>query len=151
MVAVMVSSPPAGARRALIAAIWLLCAFAGLVGAVWAIGWALEGSKPPSLETVTEATRLHYPDSADIVEADLSEMHTPTPGSRGEVSVAVPTADFGDFIGGNDMAAPLLAGTTPAGAATGIIPAGCTDEVCYSATFVVDDGTVTVDLAVTLL
>lgn len=147
----MVSPPPVGARRALIAATWLAVAFAGLIASVWAIAWALEGTDPPSLDTVAEATHLEYPASTEVVEADLTGMHTPTPGARGEASVQIPAADFGAFISGNDMEAPLLSGTTPAGAATGIIPAGCTIEVCYSATIIVDDDTVTVDLAVTLL
>lgn len=147
----MVSPPPIGRRRAVIAAIWLLCAFTGLIGAVWAVGWALQGSAAPSLDTVAAATHLHYPDSTEVVEADLSEMHTPTAGSRGEVSVAVPADDFGDFISGNDMDAPLPSGTTPAGNPAGIIPAGCTLEVCYAAVFIVEGDTVTVDLDITLL
>ncbi len=78
-------------------------------------------------------------------------MHTPTPGSRGEATVDIPADEFGSFIADNAMEAPLLSGTTPAGTATGIIPAGCTDQVCYSATIIVDDQTVTVELLVTLL
>ncbi|WP_035699668.1 hypothetical protein, partial [Glycomyces tenuis] len=115
------------------------------------IGWALSGSAPPSLSTVAEATHLEYPSGTDVVEADLSQMHTPTPGSRGEATVDIPADEFGSFIADNAMEAPLLSGTTPAGTATGIIPAGCTDQVCYSATIIVDDQTVTVELLVTLL
>jgi hypothetical protein len=69
----------------------------------------------------------------------------------GTLPVTIPTADFGAFIADNDMETPLLSGTTPSGAAVGIIPAGCGDQACYSATFLVDDDTVTVDLTVTLL
>lgn len=147
----MVSPPPATGRRALIAAAWLTVTFGGLIAAVWAVGWALEGTAAPSLSTVAEATRLDYPEGADVIEADLSEMHTPTSGSRGETTVTIPAADFGAFLAANGMDAPLLTGSTPAGTATGIIPAGCTDQVCYSGTIVVDDATVTVDLTVTLL
>ncbi|WP_100444343.1 hypothetical protein [Glycomyces xiaoerkulensis] len=147
----MVSPPPTSGRRAAIAAVWLTATFAGLVGAVWAVGWALSGGSTPSLTTVAGATHLRYPDSTEVVEADLAELHTPTTGARAEVTVAVPTADFGAFIADNDMDAPLLSGTTPAGAATGIIPGGCTREVCYAATFIVDDDTVTVELHLTVL
>ncbi|HEU5127245.1 MAG TPA: hypothetical protein VFU12_04585 [Glycomyces sp.] len=147
----MVSPPAATPRRALIAAVWLTVAFAGLIAAVWAVGWAFSGTAAPSLDSVAEATHLAYPDSTDVVDADLAEMHTPTPGSRGEATVDIPAADFGAFIADNGMDAPLLSGATPAGAATGIIPAGCTDQVCYAATILVEDDTVTVDLRVTLL
>ncbi|GAB4003288.1 hypothetical protein GCM10029992_44360 [Glycomyces albus] len=66
------------------------------------------------------------------------------------MTVAVPVDDFGDFIDGNGMEAPLPSGTTPAGDAHGVIPAGCTEAVCYSGAFVVEGETVTVDLALTL-
>lgn len=147
----MVSPPPATPRRALIAAAWLAVVFCGLIAAVWAVGWALSGGKTPSLSSVTEATHLAYPEDTDVVEADLSEMHTPTPGSTGEATVAIPADQFGSFIDDNAMEAPLVSGATPAGTATGIIPAGCTEQVCYSATILVEDDTVTVDLRVTLL
>ncbi|GAB3658608.1 hypothetical protein [Glycomyces tarimensis] len=147
----MVSPPPAAKRRALVAAVWLTVTFAGLIAAVWAVGWAVSGGPAPSLATVTEATHLAYPDGTDVVDADLADMHTPTPGSRGEATVAIPADAFGEFIADNGMAAPLVAGATPAGAATGIIPAGCTHQVCYAAAIIVDDDTVTVDLRVTLL
>ncbi len=147
----MVSPPPATPRRALIAAIWLALALGGLITAVWAVGRALSGTPAPSLSSVAEATHLSYPADTDVVEADLTEMHTPTPGSRGEATVDIPAADFGAFIADNGMDAPLISGTTPAGVATGIIPAGCTDQVCYAATILVEEDTVTVDLRVTLL
>ena len=134
----MVSPPPATPRRALIAAIWLALALGGLITAVWAVGRALSATPAPTL-------------SSDVVEADLTEMHTPTPGPRGVATVDSPAADFGAFIADNGMDAPLISGTTPAGVATGIIPAGCTDQVCYAATILVEEDTVTVDLRVTLL
>ncbi|GAB4003286.1 hypothetical protein GCM10029992_44350 [Glycomyces albus] len=76
----MVSPPPVGARGARIAAIWLLCVFAVLAGAAWAAFWALRDSPAPSLESVAAVTGLHYPDSTEVVEADLARMHTPPPG-----------------------------------------------------------------------
>ncbi|MCH7231508.1 hypothetical protein L0U85_11695 [Glycomyces sp. L485] len=147
----MTTPPEATGRRAITAAVWLAVALTGLITAAWAVGWALSGGSPPSLATVAEATHLHYPDSTDVLDADLAELHTPTPGSRGEATVEVPAGDFGDFIAGNDMDAPLVSGTTPTGAATGIIPSGCTTEICYSATLIVDDDAVTVDLRITLI
>lgn len=147
----MVSPPPATPRRALIAAVWLTLTFGGLIAAVWAVGWALSGSTPPSLTSVAEATHLTYPAGTEVVEADLTDTHTPTPGSRAEATLDIPAAEFGSFIADNGMDAPLISGTTPAGVATGIIPAGCTDQVCYAATILVEDDTVTVDLRVTLL
>jgi hypothetical protein len=147
----MASPPPPSKRRALIAAIWLTAAFCGLIAAVWAVGRALSGTAPPDLTTVAEATHLEYPEGTEVVEADLSQMHTPAPGSRGEATLDIPADEFGSFIADNAMDAPLLSGTTPAGAATGIIPAGCTDQVCYSGTLIIEDETVTVELLVTLL
>lgn len=147
----MVSPPPATGRRALIAATWLTLTFAGLITAVWAVGWALSGTDAPSLTTVAEATRLDYPEGTDVVDADLTEMHTPTPGARAKATLDMAADAFGAFITDNDMEAPLLTGTSPAGTATGIIPAGCNEEICYSATLVIDEDTVTVNLTVTLL
>ncbi|GAB3233899.1 hypothetical protein GCM10027447_30620 [Glycomyces halotolerans] len=147
----MVSPPPTGKRRAAAAAAWLAVTFCGLVGAVWAVGWALGGGSAPSLATLEQATRLTYPGGTDVIDADLAETAAPTPGSAAEATVAIPEAEFGAFIAGNDMAPPLLSGTTPAGHATGIIPAGCTSEVCYTATFIVTDDAVTVELRVRLL
>jgi len=147
----MVSPPTPTVRRALIAAAWLAAVFAGLIGAVWAVAWALEGGAQPSTASVAQATHLAFPDGTVVVDADLAGLESPTPGDRAEVTVDLPADAFGDFIDANAMEAPLLAGTTPAGNASGIIPAGCTDEVCYAATIVVTDDTVTVRLDITLL
>ncbi|THV26241.1 hypothetical protein [Glycomyces paridis] len=147
----MVSPPIPTVRRAWFAALWLAVVLAGLIGAVWAVAWALEGGPQPSTATVAEATRLDFPEGTEVLEADLSQMETPMPGDRAEVTVAVPAAAFGEFLEANGMEAPLLAGATPAGNASGIIPAACGDDACYTATIVVTDEQVTVDLAVTLL
>ncbi|MEU5153564.1 hypothetical protein [Glycomyces sp. NPDC021274] len=143
--------PQPTVRRALIAAVWLACVFAGLLAAVWAVGWAMEGGPQPSLATVASATRLEFPDGTEVTESDLSQMESPTPGDRAEVTVEIPSDAFDDFIADNAMDAPLLAGTTPNGTATGTIPAACTDEICYSAGIIVDDDAVTVQLVVTLI
>jgi hypothetical protein len=137
--------------RALIAGAWLLAVFGGLLAAVWGIGWALDGGPQPSAASVAEATHLAYPEGTDVLESDLSAMQSPTPGDRAEVTVAIPADAFDDFIADNAMAAPLLAGTTPGGDASGIIPAGCTDAVCYAASILIDEDTVTVELEVTLI
>lgn len=142
-----VSSPPIGARRLF----WPVCAIAVAVGAVGVIGPALRDSAAPSLETVRAVTGLHYPVSTEVVEADLTDLRTPAPGAVGEVTVAVPAEDFGDFVDGNDMEAPVPSGAAPTGEAVGIIPSGCGERVCYSGGFVVEDGTVTIDLTVALL
>ena len=147
----MVQPPPATPRRAFIAAAWLLLTLAGLITAVWFVGWALSGGDEPSLDTVEEATHLHYPDGTDVVDADLSEMHVPRPGARADVTVDIPADAFGDFIADNDMTAPLLSGTAPAGQATGVLPPGCTDDVCYAGSILVSGDTVTAQLRVTLL
>lgn len=147
----MVSPPTPTVRRAWIAAAWLAVTLAGLIGAVWAVGWALETGPAPSVATVEAATRLTYPEGTRVVEADLSEMQTPTPGDRAEVTVAIPADAFGDFLDANGMDAPLLAGTTPAGDVSGIIPAGCGTDACWAATIIVGDDEVTVTLHVTLI
>jgi hypothetical protein len=147
----MVSPPTPTVRRALVAAVWLAVVLAGLIGAVWGVAWALEGGPQPSVATVAEATRLEFPEGTDVVESDLSQMQSPTPGDRAEVTVDIPSDAFGDFLDANAMEAPLLAGTTPTGAASGIIPAGCGAEACWAATIVVTDEAVTVDLTVTLI
>ncbi|MCD0445140.1 hypothetical protein LO763_16100 [Glycomyces sp. A-F 0318] len=147
----MVSPPAPTVRRALIAAVWLAVVLAGLLAAVWGVAWALQGGPQPGIGTVAEATRLDFPDGTDVLDADLAQMQPPTPGDRAEISVEIPAEAFGEFIDANGMDAPLLAGATPAGNASGIIPAGCGPESCWSATIVVTDDAVTVDLAVTLL
>ncbi|MFC3494801.1 hypothetical protein [Glycomyces rhizosphaerae] len=143
--------PTPTVRRAIIAAVWLTVVFGGLLAAVWGVAWALKGGPQPSVETVAQATHLAFPEGTDVVESDLSAMQSPTPGARAEVTVDIPSDEFDDFIADNAMEAPLLAGTTPSGSATGIIPAACNDEVCYSATIVVEKDAVTVNLDVTLL
>lgn len=143
--------PTPTVRRAIIAAVWLAAVFGGLLAAVWGIGWALKGGPQPSVETVAQATHLDFPDGTEVVESDLSAMQSPTPGARAKATVDIPSDEFDDFIADNAMEAPLLAGTTPSGSATGIIPAACNDEVCYSATIVVEKDAVTVNLEVTLL
>lgn len=143
--------PPPTVRRALIAAVWLAVVFGGLLAAVWGVAWALEGGPQPSTDTVAQATHLSFPDGTDVVESDLSAMQSPTPGDRAEATVDIPSDAFDDFIADNAMEAPLLAGTTPSGSATGIIPAACTDEICYSANIIVQEDTVTVELDVTLI
>jgi len=147
----MVSPPAPTVRRALIAAVWLTVVLAGLIGAVWAVGWALEGGPQPSISTVEEATHLDFPGAATVLESDLSQMQSPTPGARAELTVDIPADDFDDFLSANDMDAPLIAGTTPAGTASGIIPADCGPESCWAATIVVKDASVTVTLNVTLI
>jgi hypothetical protein len=147
----MVPPPAPTVRRALVAAVWLAVVLAGLLAAVWGVAWALRGGPQPGLGTVAAATHLDFPDGTDVVDADLSQMETPAPGDRAEVTVDIPSEAFDDFLEANAMDAPLLAGTTPAGAASGIIPAGCGPEACWAATIVVTDDAVTVDLAVTLL
>ncbi|SDD01672.1 hypothetical protein [Glycomyces harbinensis] len=147
----MVSPPAPTVRRALIAAVWLAVVLAGLLAAVWGVGWALQGGPQPSVATVAQATHLAFPDGTDVVDADLSQMQSPTPGDRAEVTVDIPSEAFGDFLDDNDMDAPLIAGTTPAGTASGIIPSGCGTDACWAATIVVTDDAVQVDLAVTLL
>lgn len=147
----MVSPPTPTRRRALIALVWLAAALAGLIGAVWAIGWAVQGGPQPSAVSVGQAVHLEFPDGTDVVDADLAQMSSPNPGDRAEVTVDIPADEFGAFLDANAMATPLVAGLSPAGTATGTIPAGCTAEVCYAASLVVDGDTVTVDLTVTLL
>lgn len=147
----MVSPPPPTGRRAAVAAVWLATTLAGLIGAAWAVGWALDGGAQPSPEDVAQAVHLEFPEGTEVLDADLTQAQPPTPGSRAEATVEVPAAAFGDFLEANGMEPPLLAGITPAGTASGIIPAGCTDEVCYSADIVVTDEDVTVTVRVTLL
>jgi hypothetical protein len=143
--------PTPTVRRALIAAVWLLVVFGGMIAAVWGVGWSLEGGPQPSAGSVGQATHLSFPDGTDVLESDLTQMESPTPGDRAEVTVDIPSKAFDDFIADNNMEAPLLAGTTPNGSASGIIPAGCNDDVCYSATIVVNDDAVNVHLTVTLI
>jgi len=143
--------PTPTVRRALIAAVWLTVVFGGMIAAVWAVGWSLEGGPQPSAESVAQATHVSFPEGTDVLESDLTQMQTPTPGDRAEITVDIPSKAFDDFIADNAMEAPLLAGTTPNGSASGIIPAGCNAEVCYSATIVVNDDAVNVQLTVTLL
>lgn len=147
----MVSPPTPTGRRAMVAAVWLTATLAGLLGAVGAVGWALNGGPQPSAASVGQATHLSFPDGTDVLDAGLAQLESPTPGDRAEVTVDIPADAFAEFLDANTMDAPLLAGTTPAGTASGIIPAACTDEVCYSATIVISDDTVTVSLTVTLL
>ncbi|WP_030155997.1 hypothetical protein [Glycomyces sp. NRRL B-16210] len=147
----MVSPPTPSVRRAWIALAWLAATLAGLLAAVWAVAWALEGGPVPSTATVAEATHMAFPEGTEVVEADLAQMQSPTPGSRAEVTVDIPSEAFGDFLDANAMEAPLLAGTTPAGWASGIIPAGCGHESCWAATIIVKDEAVTVTLHVTLI
>lgn len=147
----MVSPPASTRRRALIVVACLALVLAGILAAVWGAVRALGGGPPPGLGTVAEATRLDFPDGTVVVDADLSQMQSPTPGDHAEVTVDIPSAAFDDFLAANGMEAPLLAGTTPTGDASGIIPAACGPEACWAATFVVTDDAVTVDLAVTLL
>ncbi|MEU6859999.1 hypothetical protein AB0B28_14140 [Glycomyces sp. NPDC046736] len=147
----MASPPAPTVRRALIGAACLLAVAAGLLGAVWAIGWALQGGPQPSVETVASATRLDLPQGTDIVDADLTQMETPTPGDRAEVTLDLPAEAFADFIADNGFDAPLVAGTTPTGYASGIIPAGCDSDICWSGTLVVAEDTITVRLQITLL
>ncbi|GAA2308455.1 hypothetical protein GCM10009853_077360 [Glycomyces scopariae] len=145
-------APPAPTvRRALAAAAWLLVVLAGLLAAVWGVAWALEGGPQPSADAVEEAVHLTLPDGTDVIDADLSQAQPPMPGDRAEATIAVPAEAFGEFIDGNGMDAPLLAGVTPAGTASGVIPAGCTDEVCYAATIIVTEDAVEVRLTVTLI
>jgi hypothetical protein len=143
--------PQPTVRRAIIAAVWLACVFGGLLAAVWGIAWALEGGPQPSIATVAQATHLSYPEGTDVADADLTQMESPTPGDRAEVTVEIPSEDFDDFIADNAMEAPLVAGISPSGTATGTIPAGCTAEICYAANIVVEDDAVTVELKVTLI
>ncbi|RRR98326.1 hypothetical protein [Glycomyces terrestris] len=147
----MVSPPTPTGRRALAAAAWLAVVLAGLLGAVWAVAWALEGGPAPSPAAVEEAVHLDLPEGTDVIDADLTQAQPPAPGGRAEATVSVPADAFGEFIDANGMDAPLIAGATPAGTASGVIPAGCTDEVCYSATIVVTGDRVEVTLTVTLL
>ncbi len=147
----MVSPPTPTVRRALYASGWLLVVLAGLLAAVWGVAWALEGGPQPSADAVEQAVHLDLPEGTDVIDADLSQTQSPTPGDRAEATVSVPSDVFGEFIDANGMDAPLLAGLTPAGTASGVIPAGCTDEVCYSATIVVTEDAVEVNLTVTLL
>ena len=147
----MVSPPAPTVRRALIAAVWLAVVLAGLLAAVWGVAWALKGGPQPGLDTVAEATHLTFPEGTEVVDSDLSQMQSPTPGSRAEITVDIPSADFSDFLDANAMETPLLAGTTPAGTASGIIPAGCGPESCWSASIIVTDDTITVDLQITLI
>jgi hypothetical protein len=147
----MVSPPTPTGRRALFALVWLAAAFAGLITAVWAIGWAVQGGPQPSAASVGQAVHLEFPAGTDVVDADLAQMSSPNPGDRAEVTVDIPADDFGAFLDANAMAPPLVAGVSPAGTATGTIPASCTAEVCYAASLVIGEDTVTVDLTVTLL
>ncbi|MCC3763276.1 hypothetical protein K3N28_09350 [Glycomyces sp. TRM65418] len=147
----MVSPPTPTGRRALVAAAWLTTVLAGLIGAVGAVAWALEGGPQPSAASVSEATRLDLPEGTAVLEADLAQMQSPNPGDRAEITLDVPADAFDDFLTANAMDTPLLAGTTPAGTASGVIPAGCTAEACYAASIVIDEDTVTVRLTVTLL
>jgi len=143
--------PQPTVRRAMIAAAWLVCVFAGLLAAVWGVAWALEGGPQPSIATVAQATHLSYPEGTEVAEADLTQMDSPTPGDRAEVTVEIPSADFDDFLADNAMGAPLVAGVSPGGTATGTIPASCTAEICYAANIVVESDAVTVELTVTLI
>jgi hypothetical protein len=147
----MVSPPIPTVRRGLFAAAWLLVVLAGLIGAVWGVAWALEGGPQPSANAVEQAVHIELPEGTRVLDADLTQAQPPTPGDRAEATVSVPAEAFGEFIDANGMDAPLVAGVTPAGTASGVIPAGCTDEVCYSATIVVTDEAVEVNLTVTLL
>ncbi|WP_112136259.1 hypothetical protein [Glycomyces dulcitolivorans] len=147
----MVSPPIPTVRRGLFAAAWLLVVLAGLIGAVWGVAWALEGGPQPSANAVEQAVHIELPEGTEVLDADLTQAQPPTPGDRAEATVSVPAESFGEFIDANGMDAPLVAGVTPAGTASGVIPAGCTDEVCYSATIVVTDEAVEVNLTVTLL
>jgi hypothetical protein len=147
----MVSPPTPTVRRALAAAAWLTVTFAGLIAAVWAVGWAIDGGTQPSAASVGEAVHLDFPGGTEILDADLTEVQTPAPGARAEVTADIPADAFADFLDANAMDAPLPTGTTPAGTTSGIIPAGCTPEVCYGATIVIADDHVTVRLTVTLL
>lgn len=147
----MVSPPTPTVRRALVAAVWLIATFAGLIAAVWAIGWALDGGTQPSTASVSQAVHLDFPDGTEILDADLTEVQTPAPGARAEVTADIPADAFADFLDANGMDAPLPTGTTPAGTVSAIIPAGCTPEVCYGATVVIAEDHVTVRLTVTLL
>ncbi|MEU5871338.1 hypothetical protein AB0A73_07200 [Glycomyces sp. NPDC047369] len=146
----MVSPPAPTVRRALHGTAWLLVVLAGAVTAVWGLTWALEGGPQPSADAVAEAVHLDLPEGTEVVDADLSQA-PPIPGDRTEATVRIDADDFGAFLDDNGMDAPLLAGVTPAGTASGVIPAGCTAEVCYSATIVVADDAVEVTLTVTLL
>ena len=143
--------PQPTVRRALIAAVWLACVFAGLLAAVWGVGWALEGGPQPGLASVASSTHLVFPEDTEVTDADLSQMESPTPGDRAEVTVEIPSEEFDDFIADNGMEAPLLAGTTPNGDAMGIIPAGCGEAACYAASIVVREDVVIVELDVTLI
>jgi hypothetical protein len=147
----MQPQPQPTVRRALIAAVWLAGVAAGLLAAVWGVAWALEGGPQPSLATVQSATHLDFPEDTEVTDADLTAMESPTPGDRAEVTVEIPSDDFDDFLAGNGMDAPLLAGTSPGGTATGVIPAGCDDEICWAATIIVEHDAVTVELDVTLI
>ncbi|GAA1690790.1 hypothetical protein GCM10009830_43130 [Glycomyces endophyticus] len=147
----MVSPPTPTARRALAAAAWLLVVLAGLIAAVWGVAWAIEGGPQPTADAVEQAVHIDLPEGTDVIDADLTQTQPPTPGDRAEATLRVPADAFGEFIDANGMDAPLVAGVTPAGTASGVIPAGCTDEVCYSATIVVTDDAVEVTLTVTLL
>lgn len=147
----MKPQPQPTVRRALIAAVWLACVAAGLLAAVWGVGWALEGGPQPGIETVQSATHLVFPEETEVVDADLTAMESPAPGDRAEVTVEIPSGDFDDFLADNGMEAPLLAGTSPGGTATGVIPAGCGEEICWAGTIIVGSDAVTVDLDVTLI
>jgi hypothetical protein len=147
----MVSPPTPTVRRALVAAVWLTVTFAGLIAAVGAIGWAVDGGTQPSAASVSEAVHLDFPDGTEILDADLTEVRTPAPGARAEVTADIPADQFAAFLDANAMDAPLPTGTTPAGTLSAIIPAGCTAEACYSATAVIAEDHVTVRLTVTLL
>jgi hypothetical protein len=143
--------PQPTVRRAVIAAVWLVAVFGGLLAAVWGVAWALEGGPKPSIDTVAQATHLSFPEDTRVAEADLTQMESPTPGDRAEVTVEIPSDEFDDFLADNAMEAPLVAGVSPGGTATGVIPAGCTAEICYAANIVVESDAVTVELTVTLI
>lgn len=145
----MQPAPQPTVRRALIAAAWLACLAAGIVTAVWAVGWSLRGGPQPSIATLESATHLAFPADSEVIESDLSQLHSPTPGDQVEATVEIPSGSFDDFLADNAMGAPLPAGMSPGGAATGTIPPACTEEICYSANIIVEEDAVTVMLTVT--
>lgn len=147
----MISPPAPTVRRALVGFAFLAVVLAGVLTAVWGFTWALGAGPQPSTAAVEQAVHLDFPEGTEVLDADLSQTDPPLPGARGDATVRIPSDAFGEFLDANGMDAPLIDGLTPAGTASGTIPAGCTDEVCYSATILVDDDAVDVRVTVTLL
>jgi hypothetical protein len=147
----MRTPPTPTLRRALVGSAWLVAVLAGVLAAMWGFTWALEGGPQPSADAVEQAVHLEFPEGTDVLDADLSQTDPPVPGARAEATIRVPLDVFGEFLDANGMDAPLIDGLTPAGTARGVIPAGCTDEVCYSATILVTEDAVDVTVTVTLL